>query len=570
MQRLCCGKTRNRRLYEPLFLLGSLSGTALLEAIRSRLEGIYAEAPATNSYYHNVWSEAHMPAYMAVANGTAKNMRDIYVARLQPERQNVRDLKVAEAGPIKFQALIAAALSQKPECKGDKLVSTKLIEKCCFGAVTGQAESVRYIRAQFTKAFQDNADSFAALVAACLHLGSFPGAPMAAPDTRINFHTDPIAQINRMLTVLPSRILWVSLIYAITGMCDTNPIYARMRKLYFGLYVPEPTSVVHERAATVTFKAIPALQNTVALDSSRCRKRVRPREELLLQHALGSVAQQKRRLTETGVLSLFPGETDPAAAKRRLAPIYRAVLDAAPRHPRPDVALLRSLGLNSDHGRLIYQHAVEQRREFCVVPRTGHLQQHTGPHPHALAKVCLSCFSLRSGTRHSPSNKATDGTIMLRDGREMCAACRGTNCLTFSAEKFIVTSLNKHTDSKSIVSQVCSGCGFLSVIKTVIGIHPFCATCAKEQRTTVKLRCCVCEKMLSKRSYYMHVLQHNEKGHATEAAVCAGCQNFGLPHTPEPWCLPVLKKLQAARRRQLGLILRKNTRRRGITAALKM
>lgn len=569
MQRLCCGETRHKKMYRPLFTLGSLAGDALKRKIEERLRHIFNEAPANHSYYHNVWSEAHMPAYMALVNGTATSMKDVYAQQLQPERQNLRDLKVVEAGPMRFRELIATALSQKPDCKGDRLVSTKLIEKCCFGAVTGQAESVRYIRAQFTKAFQNKSDSFAALVAACLYLGTLPNAPMASPDTRIAFHTDTTGHIERMLTVLPSRTLWVSLIYAITSMCDTDPIFARMRKLYFGLYVTERRADVDERQQTVICKAIPALQGVLQLDGSRCRKRVRSRDVVSVESALGSVAQQKRRLTETCVLSLFPGEPNSERAKQKLAPIYRAILRSAPWHTKPCSALLKQLNIDSPVGKAIYSHAIEQRREFSLIPRNGTLQKNCGrTAPHV--KMCLDCYSLRSGIRHSPPNKATDGTIMQRSGKEMCAACRGENCVSFCPTRFVVSSLNKHTDAKCVVGQVCSGCGFLSVIDKIVGIHPYCSSCAKELKPTVKLRCGVCEKVLSKRSYYMHVIHTNRTGHATEAAVCANCQTLGPSTTPEAWDLDALRELQAGRRQQFGIIFRKSIRRKGIIAGRKM
>ena len=68
----------------------------------------------------------------------------------------------------------------------------------------------------------------------------------------------------------------------------------------------------------------------------------------------------------------------------------------------------------------------------------------------------------------------------------------------------------------------------------------------------------------------MHVLQQNTAGHATEAAVCASCQTLGLTTTPEAWDLEALRALQAGRREQYGIILRKNTRRRGTIAGRKM
>ena len=42
-------------------------------------------------------------------------------------------------------------------------------------------------------------DSFIGLVAACLHLGTVPGGPMATPAARITFHLDPGAAIDVMV-----------------------------------------------------------------------------------------------------------------------------------------------------------------------------------------------------------------------------------------------------------------------------------------------------------------------------------------------------------------------------------
>lgn len=567
MQRLCCGATQDTALfYQPLFTVGSLEGDDLKEALEARLTGIFADAREGIAYYHGVWSEAHMPAYTAVVSGKAQTVQDIYAMHLQPEKQNMRDLCVYEAGPIKFKSLIASALSQRSDCKGDNLVITKLIEKCCFGTMTGQAESVRYIRAQFAKAFQNDVSSFAGLVAACLHLGTVPGGPMASPETRIAFHRNPIEAVQKMLGTLPSRMLWSALIYTITSMCDTDPIFRRLRKFYYGLDIFEPASDIAERKKVVVEKAIPALQGMSLIDGSRSRKRSRSRQVRNPADALNSYGQQKRRLTETLVRATFKD----GDAKKQLAPVYRAILSSAPRHPNPDANLLNSLGLNNPNGQLFYRHAIEQRRILTVTPRTKLLQQFSElPMPN-MVKVCLGCYTLRSRPRGCPANKATESTIRMRDGTELCAACRSSSIVTFDSSRFIVSSLNKHTDAKSVISQACSSCGFPAVITAVRGIHPLCASCEKDRKRDVKMRCSICERVLSKRSYYMHVLQKNRVGHATEAAVCSSCQALGPKESAEAWDLEPLKRLQAGRHRQLGLILRRNGRRRGTTAGLKM
>jgi len=567
MQRLCCGATQKaKHYYRPLFLLGSLEGEALKAALEERLEGVFADATAGTSYYHNVWSEAHMPAYVAVCKGSARTMQDVYAMHLQPEKQPLRDLCVYHAGPMRFRELITSALSQRSDCKGDNLVITKLIEKCCFGSMTGQAESVRYIRAQFAKAYQNDVDSFAGLVAACLHLGTVPGGPIATPATRIAFHLDRGGAIDQMLGTLPSRILWASLIYAITSMCDTDPIFRRLRRFYYGLDIFEPAVDAAERRQVVVEKAVPALQGVAPIDGSRSRKRGRPREVRNPEDALASYGQQKRRLTETLVRSTFKG-SDP---KKQLAPVYRTILRSAPRHPRPDEQLLDSLALNTPTGRQFYRHAIEQRRTLTVTPRSALLQQHSDLPIVNTVKVCLGCYTLRSRPRGCPANKATESTIRLRNGGEMCAACLGTRIVEFDSNKFIISSLNKHTDARCVVSQACSSCGFPSVISTVRGIHPLCASCDKEKKRELKMRCSICERVLSKRSYYMHILKKNTVGHATQGAVCSSCQNLGPKETAEPWDLEPLKKLQAGRHQRLGLILRKNGRRRGTIAGLRM
>lgn len=574
MQRLCCGSPPStRHLFAPLFQLGSLSGNDLLEALCERLGAIYKVTPKDGCNYTNIWSEAHMPAYMAILEGKATNMRQIYQLKLQPERQELRDLKILEAGTLRFREQFAAALSQTAESKGKELVTRKLIEKCCFGAATGQGESVRYIRAQFAKAFGNNPDSLAALVGSCLYLGTVPQGRMPSPEKRIEFHRNPTHFINRMLVILPSRTLWVCLIYTITSMCDCDPLFAKMRKLYYGLAIHEDQEETRERKAIVINKAIPALQSDTAIDGSRCRKRMRTRRSLDLTCALGSVAPHKRRLTETSVVKLFPEAKSGAEAKVMLAPIYRAVLEFAPRKPVLDYEMLKSLGLKGENGAAVYMHAIQQRQTFSLVPRNALLQRFS-TNPPTKAKFCLDCFSLRSKPRDAPANKATEGTILKRDGSEVCAACYGTRVVEFCVNPFIVCSLNKHTDNTTLQSQVCSGCGFLSVISHYVGIHPYCESCRKSlsRRNESNLRCGVCNKVLSKRSHYMQVLRKNSVGHPTEVTVCNVCSRLGIPDSPEPWAMTELKTLQQNRHRQcaqFGITFLKSGHRGGTIAVRK-
>jgi hypothetical protein len=574
MQRLCCGSPPStQHLFGPLFQLGSLSGTDLLNALFERLAGIYKKHSKTDCNYENIWSEAHMPAYMAVLEGRATNMRQIYELKLQPERQELTDLKIIEAGPLRFRAQFMAALSQTAESKGKELITRKLIEKCCFGAATGQGESVRYIRAQFAKAFGNNPDSLAALVGSCLYLGTVPQGPMPPPEKRIEFHRNPTHFIKRMMTILPSRTLWVCLIYTVTSMCDSDPIFAKMRKLYYGLAIHEDVQETLERKDIVIGKAIPALHSDTAIDGSRCRKRMRTRRPLDLTKALGSVTPQKRRLTETSVMKLFPDAKSGTEAKMLLAPLYRAVLEFAPRKPVVDDEMLKSLGLAGEDGANIYMHAIQQRQTLSLIPRNALLQRFSTRN-RTKAKVCLDCFTLRSKPRDAAANKATDGTILKKDGSEVCAACQSTRCVEFCVNPFIVSSLNKHTDSKTLKSQVCSGCGFLSVISHYVGIHPYCESCRKSlsKQSEANLRCGVCEKVLSKRSHYMQVLRKNPVGHPTEITVCNLCSCLGIPDSPEPWQIKELKVLLRSRHRQcaqFGITFPRSGHRGGIIAARK-
>jgi hypothetical protein len=206
---------------------------------------------------------------------------------------------------------------------------------------------------------------------------------MPSPEKRIEFHRNPTHFINRMLVNLPSRTLWVCLIYTITSMCDCDPLFAKMRKLYYGLAIHEDQEETRERKAIVINKAIPALQSDTAIDGSRCRKRMRTRRSLDLTCALGSVAPHKRRLTETSVVKLFPEAKSGAEAKVMLAPIYRAVLEFAPRKPVLDYEMLKSLGLKGENGAAVYMHAIQQRQTFSLVPRNAlrtSQQGHRGHH----------------------------------------------------------------------------------------------------------------------------------------------------------------------------------------------
>jgi len=540
--RLHCGSSQPH-LYRGLYTLGSLSGKALENAIIDRLNCIYADHdPQKCAYYHGLWCEAHMAALMAVQKKEANSMQEIYAKSLQPEAALLKDLICPDALCIRFETEMTGALCGSANLRGAALVCAKLLEKCmCING--NHTESVRYIRAQFTKANESSPLGLAFLLCGCVILGTLPGATMCPPKVRIQFYQDPEQQIANFVETLPSRSLWFSLIVVVREACFRHPIFRMTRSK--GGFAPQfdTDKVSIEKFTAVKRLLIPALQGdtTKTLTPTEI-KRKNPKRKQVAEECYFEGVKHKRRLTENTVISLFgEGEKDP---KSKLAVIYRDILQNAPRSNTIDSNLLKKYGIDNQNGTMVYEHAIEQRRTLSLIP------SHVPSASPTWAIFCTDCFSLRTRIRGGGANKATESTILMKDGSHVCAACRGKNCIRVNVGQFYVTTLIRHIDPVPTVATTCGMCGYLSHVTNVIGQTPVCAACfskSKEEPLHVTKKCCICTKTLSKRSYYMPVIAKTDNSDVARIHfVCSRCKSL-QNQTGTPWNLSVLRILHRER-----------------------
>ncbi len=541
--RLHCGSRKAPHLYEPLYTLGSLAGRDLEDAIVARLDAVYADHdPARCAFHHGLWCEAHMPALLAVRANKASTMQQIYAQKLQPEAALLRDLVCPDAISVNFGDEMAGALCGSTHLRGTELICSKLLEKC-LSICGNHTESVRYIRAQFTKAHESGGPrGVAYLLAGCILLGMVPGGTLAPTRVRIKFHTDADAEVARVVETLPSRSLWFSLIVVVNEVCFRQPVLRMCRSK--GGYAPQfdVDAVSIAKFEAVKASLIPSLQGdatkTIAPPEIK-RKSSKRKEAGGCDHIEG--VKHKRRLTENTVSMLFGGnEPNP---KLRLAPIYRAILAEAPRGHGIDRALLERHGIDNVYGETVYEHAVEQRRTLSLIPAP-----HTPAEP-TQAIVCLDCYTVRTRLRGAAHSKATESTILMMDGTHTCAACRGRNCISVDVSNFYISTLARHIDAAPTVARRCGACGYLACVTNVVGTTPVCAACFgkfAEDEQAAK-RCCVCAKALSKRSHYMFIVAA-EHSTATPkvATVCAQCKGLES-HSGKAWSLWVLRRLHMGR-----------------------
>lgn len=540
IKRLHCG-SKNPDLYEPLYTLGSLEGERLEKGIISRLDQVYKDHnPQKNSYYHAIWCEAHMACLVALKRGGVTNMQQIYKKKLQPEISTTLKLICPEAMAIKFDKELIGALCGSSHLKGSSLVCAKLLEKCM--SINGNhTESVRYIRAQFTKANECMPKGVAYFLAGCILLGMVRGAPLAPTSLRLNFHLNSSLQIENLVEKLPSRSLWFSLITVVQDACYYHPIFRKTRQK--GGFGPkfDVDAVSKIKFDAVKNSIIPFLQGNFSKDANPMAiKRKNAKRKCATEEDFFSGIKHKRRLTENTVLVLF-NDLSPEKAKIKLASVYRNILKQAPRTSYIDMSVLQKLNIDNPQGKILYEHATEQRRTLSLIP-SG--MQVTKP---VFALFCLECYTLRTRVRGAASNKATESTILMKDGSHICAACQGKNCVLVDTTNFYITTLLRHIDSVPIVAKDCGMCGYLSLLTNMVGKLPVCAHCFQKYNSkfTYSTYCCICQKMLSKRSHYMPVVTTSNNTLKIDN-VCSNCQ-FIQKIDGAPWNLSPLQKLHRDR-----------------------
>ena len=541
--RLHCG-SKSPELYTPLYMLGSLEGKKLELAIVDRLDKIYSDHdPKKSSFYHGIWCEAHMPVLLAIKNGKIKSMQEVYQKKMQPEITPITKIICPQAISILYHTEMAGALCGNSHLRGKSLVCSKLIEKCL--SINGNhTESVRYIRAQFTKANESNPKGLAYQLAGCILLGMIPGTSLAPTQKRILFHADSSAEILRLIEQLPSRSLWFSLITVVTEICKLDPIFRKTRSK--GGFAPEfdKDELSVNKLNAVKTSLIPALQGNSekTLSPPEIKKKGTKRKTQSFAEFYPGI-KHKRRLTENTVSLIFDKKCE--NSKKKLSKIYRTILSKAPRCNYVDTSLLEKLKINNEHGKLVYEHAVEQRQTLTCVPAASS-SKNASP---VWAIFCLECFTLRTRVRGAPANKATEATILMMDGSHTCAACRNPNCVMIDVKNFYVTTLLRHIDIVPTVTKTCAMCGFFSVVTNVVGQEEVCSQCFQKHSENSKIvkQCCVCSKVLSKRSHYMPILAiSSESEKPALDHVCIGCKSLQTTNG-KAWNLSVLRKLHKAR-----------------------
>ena len=491
-----------------------------------------------------------MPLLCAVKRGEVKSTREAYAKGLQPEKALIKDLVTPQALATHFEAEMVGALCGTSHLKGVQLVCAKLLEKCM--SISGNhTESVRYIRAQFTKAYASTKRGVAFLLAGCILLGMIPGTSLAPPKLRIEFHENPDEQISKLVEKLPSRSLWFALISVVSHVCKMHPIFrkTRMKGGFAPLFDTDKISL--QKIEVVKNTLIPALQGdeTKTLSPPEIKRKAvtkkRQSESISAESFVG--VKHKRRLTENTVRGLFSDALSVDESKKKLAKIYRKILHTAPRSQRIDRNLLKLLNIDNAHGTTVYEHAVEQRRTLSLIPKLCHGNGKASEKSPQNAIFCTDCFTMRTRARGSCQNKATESTILMKDGSHQCAACRNPKCIAVDISNYNVTTMMRHIDAVPIVASECGVCKYTSCITNIVGTTVVCSSCYKDYvasyqaQSSVNRRCLICEKMLSKRSHYMPVVFQEEQSELGVAHVCNTCSFLENPS--RIWIPTKIKKL---------------------------
>ena len=463
-----------------------------------------------------------MPALLAVKAGKVKTLSEIYEKKLNPEAVPLCSLPVATSAVVKFETSFLAAMSSSRQRLS---FGEKLLAKC---SSLNKQEGVRYIRPQVLKALKSkeplDVDIATSFLMSML-LGTMEGAPMANPDLRIRVHTQFDAEVTRALQALSSRALWLGLIYWVNAAANSNPVLRRLRAP--GGCATSIDKLMKEQLKTVVTHVLPAVQGQPGVRiPSFTSKRKAPKRQ---REQWPQRAAKKRRLRPEVILRVT-GESDLHTAKIKMSEGYRTIMREAPYTPWASCTpVLDRIGWNSPDGRLVYEHATTQRREFSLLPTHGLLaeaQRRAAPNG-AYVAVCLECFTLRTRARGQDANKATEGTIIMRHptGTERCANCYSDRIEHLDLNGLMITSLTRAIEQRASMCTVCTGCGFPAAIHTMHGINVFCKACSKQQELTdcFDRHCACCRRVLSKRGHYKAIVV---EGSPPEIKlVCHACQD---------------------------------------------
>ena len=508
-----------------MLTLGDAEGTELEAKLMARLEGVYRARPATGDcYMHNVYSESIMPALLAVRAGKATRVSEIYSKKLNPEAITLKKLNVVTAAPVVFEDSFLAAMSSSRQRLS---FGEKLLAKC---ASPQKQDGVRYIRPQVLKALasKDPLDgNIARCFLMCMLLGTMPDAPMASPSLRIRVHLEFQTEVDRALKTLSSRALWLGLIFWVNSAVSSCPVLRRLRAP--GGCATSIDRRMGDQLKTVITHVIPAVQGQpnvrVPTFVTRRKNMKRKSDNWLLRNP------KKRRL-RPDVIHRLTGESDLQLAKIKMSENYRYIMREAPRTPWASSApVLQKIGWNNPDGQAVYEHAVTQRREFTILPchtLLAEAQRRAAPDG-AFVSVCLECYTLRTRARGQPSNKATEGTILLRDREdaELCANCYSDRVERIDLRGLMITSLNRAIEQQSTMVTVCTGCGYPSVINSIHGLNTLCKACSKMSEMTdcFDRSCACCARVLSKRGHYKAAVFESTRGPPEIRLVCPSCQD---------------------------------------------
>lgn len=453
---------------------------------------------------HNVYSESLMPALLALKAGTVSGVSEIYAKGLNPEAITLQKLAVVTAAPVVFESSFLAAMSSSRQ---RLTFGEKLLAKCSSPL---KQDGVRYIRPQVLKALasRDRLDTgIARMFLMCLLLGTMPNAPMAPVDLRLRVHLEFEKEVTRALKALSSRALWLGLIFFVNSAAESSPVLRRLRAP--GGCATSIDSKMSEQLKAVCTHVLPAVQGQpgVRVPSFVARRRnAKRRPEIFINRTA-----KKRRLRED-VIKRLTGEADLAAAKIQMSAGYRFIMREAPSTPwAPPDAILNRLGWNNADGQVVYEHAVTQRREMTVLPchkLLAEAQRRAAPNG-AWVAICLECFTLRTRPRGQVANKATEGTILLRDSgtNELCANCYSDRVEYVDMVGLMITGLNRAIEQHSSMCTVCTGCGYPAAIHSMHGVNMYCKACSRKHELTecFDRQCACCGRVLSKRGHYKAV-----------------------------------------------------------------
>jgi hypothetical protein len=473
---------------------------------------------------HNLYSESIMPALLAVRSKKVRRVSEIYQKKLNPEAITLKKLPVVTAAPVVFETSFLAAMSSSRQRLS---FGEKLLAKC---SSPQKQDGVRYIRPQVLKALasKDPLDTdIARMFLMCMLLGTMPHAPMASPDLRLRVHLNFRAEVDRALKTLSSRALWLGLIFWVNSAASSCPVLRRLRAP--GGCATSIDRRMGEQLKTVVTHVLPAVQGE---PNVRVPTFVTRRKNPKRRNENWPSRNPKKRRLRPDTIHRLTGEPDLRLAKIKMSEGYRFIIREAPRTPwAPSTPILKTLGWDNPDGQAVYEHAVTQRREFTILPCHSLLaeaQRRAAPNG-AYVSVCLECFTLRTRARGQAANKATEGTILLRDREdiELCANCYSDRVERIDLCGLMITSLNRAIEQESTMTTVCTGCGYPSVIASMHGVETLCKACSKSHELTdcFERSCACCSRVLSKRGHYKAAVFESEHGPPHIRLVCPACQD---------------------------------------------